>query len=75
MMATTKKLGTPAAANLRGTMTVKERKQLADQVERTLAKNRVAIAQSEKRSERLERAAARSPIVVERAVRRLREGV
>jgi hypothetical protein len=47
--------------------------QLAERVEKTHKLNRSAIQSAERRVERLDREAAKSTKVVERAVRRLRE--
>jgi len=48
--------------------------QLNKRVERTLKRNQAAIKQANNRSQRLNRAAERSTMVVDRAVRKLRQG-
>jgi len=48
-------------------------KQLTERIERTRQRNKTAIRSAERRSSRLDRAAAQSTKVVERAVKQLRE--
>jgi hypothetical protein len=48
--------------------------QLTKRVERTLKRNQAAVKQANNRGQRLSRAAERSNVVVDRAIRRLREG-
>lgn len=56
-------------------MTVEQQERLSERVKRAHERNRSAIAASERRSSRLDRAAEQSVRVVERAVRKLRQGI
>lgn len=48
--------------------------ELNKRIERTLKRNRALIEQAQRRGERLDRAAARSVRVIDRAMRHLRQG-
>ena len=56
-------------------MTVEEQDRLSERVKRVHQGNRTAIQAAERRSSRLDLAAERSVRVVERAIRKLRQGV